>query len=207
MSASVMIDKYRNGYRFKCPMTKKFYGPLFRSKDSIQDFADWYDGDVRYIGTWISQEKQWQDLLLEWKGTENGTHFFSHVVYSVYKTDRSKAIDHSRSGVLSDDESFTISPRSSVTKVSVQVTKVKTDKSSAEDMLSEQLNIGCLSLENRLAFGESDSDNNNGSFSSTGSTSSTGKTTDNSSNGSPRKRESWHRRSFSDGTIKYDTAR
>lgn len=54
---SLLIGNYRKGYRFICPVTKKFHGPYFKSVESIQGFWNWYDGDVRYIGTWVSNNK------------------------------------------------------------------------------------------------------------------------------------------------------
>lgn len=63
---SLLIKKYKKGYRFTCPISNKFYGPFFKTKESIEDFFSWYDGDIRYIGTWVSNSEKWQDVILNW---------------------------------------------------------------------------------------------------------------------------------------------
>lgn len=72
---TLIIHNFRNGYKFFCPIKKFFYGPFFNSKESIEDFLNWYDDDIRYIGTWLSDCKEWNDLILEWKKTNNGKNF------------------------------------------------------------------------------------------------------------------------------------
>lgn len=82
--SSLIIGKYRKGYKFYCPISKSFYGPYFKTKDSIEEFLNWYDGDVRYIGSWLSQNKQWSDLVLEWLNSEMGKHFKNDIITNQY---------------------------------------------------------------------------------------------------------------------------
>jgi len=76
---SLIIDKFRKGFRFRCPIHKTFYGPFFKTKEAINDFLEWYDQDIRFIGTWMSNNKQWKDLIMEWKETINGNKFFQDI--------------------------------------------------------------------------------------------------------------------------------
>lgn len=66
-----IISKYRNGFRFFCPVSRKFFGPYFKSKELIKNFFSWYDDDVKFIGTWMNNKKCWAELILEWIHSEN----------------------------------------------------------------------------------------------------------------------------------------
>jgi hypothetical protein len=68
---SVIISPFRRGFRFRCPLQKIYYGPFFKSEESIEDFRDWYDGDIRFIGTWFADSKGWDDLISDWNRYNN----------------------------------------------------------------------------------------------------------------------------------------
>ncbi len=75
----LIIDKFRKGYRFRCPITKTFYGPFFKTKESIEDFLNWYDDDILFVGTWMNGNRDWNNLLQDWGNTENGKQYCKFV--------------------------------------------------------------------------------------------------------------------------------
>jgi hypothetical protein len=59
------IQSYRKGYRFYCKHSKKFYGPTFKNFESIHCFEKWYDGDPRYVNTFL-EPRTWNEILEAW---------------------------------------------------------------------------------------------------------------------------------------------
>lgn len=72
---SVVICKYRCGFKFQCPISKDFYGPYFKSKECIQEFMEWYDQDIRLVGTWMNSHRNWNHLITEWLRSPQGRPF------------------------------------------------------------------------------------------------------------------------------------
>lgn len=95
---SLIVQKYRKGFKFQCPISKTFYGPYFKTREAIENFLDWYDGDVRYIGTWMSENKQWQDLIKEWSQSDFGKSFVKYVSFesisSVKRKNKTLVLDN-----------------------------------------------------------------------------------------------------------------
>lgn len=89
---SVIIEKYRKGFKFQCPISKTFYGPYFKTREAIEDFFNWYDADVRYIGTWLSGNKLWIELMEEWFQTESGTRYHNHVSLECIINERKSSV-------------------------------------------------------------------------------------------------------------------
>lgn len=89
---SLIVSKYRRGFKFQCPISKAFYGPYFKTLDAIDHFYEWYDGDVRYIGTRMSDSKQWAELIQDWFCTDLGSCHKEDVVSDSSTTRRKTAL-------------------------------------------------------------------------------------------------------------------
>lgn len=85
---SLIVDKFRKGFRFRCPIQKRFYGPFFKTKESIEEFFNWFDSDIRFIGSWMADHKDWKELLDEWQKTDSGKQFIKDIIIKYDKRDR-----------------------------------------------------------------------------------------------------------------------
>lgn len=57
--------RYRTGFRLYCKFSKRHFGPHFPTLAALQAFLAWYDGEPRYVGTWL-EPRDWPLLLRVW---------------------------------------------------------------------------------------------------------------------------------------------
>jgi hypothetical protein len=68
----IVPQPYRSGFKFFCDITKRHYGPFFKSMEAIKSFSDWFDGDVRYVQTSVDP-RTWEMVMIEWLNSESGS--------------------------------------------------------------------------------------------------------------------------------------
>jgi hypothetical protein len=58
-------EPYKQRYRFRCAVTGRYAGPLFRDKQSARAFWKWFDGDPALLGTAFCPTT-WEEAVRAW---------------------------------------------------------------------------------------------------------------------------------------------
>lgn len=62
----VVGKKTKDGWRIFSVQENKYFGPAFENEEDIDDFVEYYDGDITLIGTCIIKET-WKQAIEKWQ--------------------------------------------------------------------------------------------------------------------------------------------